>query len=319
VQHENQHHLPPSLDLAVTPRSFRCMTPDAIIQIGPLVMALDRLVAMGLILVFLAGMDWIVRRFRVSSWQPAALALLAGLVGARAAYVWANRDSFALDPVVSLQAWLGGWMWSAGVAAAALALAVILRKPRPVAAGLGLLAALSAVWWVFAEGQAPRSAILLPADLRFDMAQGASITAGDLRGRPAVLNLWASWCPPCRREMPMLIDAAGRERRAAVLMVNQGEGPEQVRAFLEGQGLSARHVTLDQDGTLGAIAGSPALPTTLFIAADGTIRQTHVGEISRVQLDIAIRALERRRSAASVDVIERLAGTAGVAPPTPLD
>ena len=267
------------------------MNPNDIIQIGPLVMALDRLVAMGLILAFLAGMDWIMRRFHVSSWQPGALALLAGLVGARAAYVWVHRESFALDQVVALQAWLGGWVWSAGVVTAALALVVILRKPRPIGAGLGLLATLSAVWWAFAEGQAPRSAILLPAGLRFDMAQRGSITAGDLRGRPAVLNLWASWCPPCRREMPMLIDAASRERRAALLLVNQGEASERVSTFLQGQGLSARHVALDQTGNLGAIAGSPALPTTLFVAADGTIRQTHVGEISRVQLDIAIRAL----------------------------
>lgn len=267
------------------------MNPNDIIQIGPLAMALDRLVAMGLILAFLAGMDWIVRRFRVSSWQPGALALLAGLVGARAAYVWVHRESFALDQVVVLEAWLGGWVWSTGVVTAALALVVILRKPRPIAAGLGLLATLSAVWWAFAEGQAPRSAILLPAGLRFDMAQGGSITAGDLRGRPAVLNLWASWCPPCRREMPMLINAASRERRAALLLVNQGETSERVSTFLQSQGLSARHVALDQTGNLGAIAGSPALPTTLFVAADGTIRQTHVGEISRVQLDIAIRAL----------------------------
>lgn len=267
------------------------MNPDDIIQIGPLAMALDRLVAIGLILTFLAGIDWIVRRFAIAGWQPAGLALLAGLVGARAAHVWVHRESFALDPVVALQAWLGGWVWSPGVVTAALALVVILRKLRPIAAGLGLLAALSAVWWAFAEGQTPRSAILLPTGLRFDMAQGGSITAVDLRGRPAVLNLWASWCPPCRREMPMLIDAAANERRAAVLLVNQGETPAQLRAFLQGQGLPPSHVALDQAGVLGTLTGSPALPTTLFVAADGTIRQTQVGEISRVQLDIAIRAL----------------------------
>ncbi|WBX84606.1 TlpA disulfide reductase family protein [Sphingosinicella microcystinivorans] len=269
------------------------MNPNDIIQIGPLAMALDRLVAIALILTFLAGMDWIVRRFAIAGWQPAGLALLAGLVGARAAYVWVHRESFALDPVVSLQAWLGGWVWSAGVATAALVVVVIMRRLRPIAAGLGLLAALSSVWWAFAEGQAPRSAILLPTGLRFDMARGGSITAGDLRGRPAVLNLWASWCPPCRREMPMLINAAANERRAAVLLVNQGETPAQLRAFLQSQGLPPRDVALDQEGMLSTFTGSPALPTTLFVAADGTIRQTHVGEISRVQLDIAIRALTK--------------------------
>lgn len=145
----------------------------------------------------------------------------------------------------------------AGVVTAALAVVVILRKPRPIAAGLGLLATLSAVWWAFAEGQAPRSAILLPTGLRFDIAQGGGITAGDLRGRPAVLNLWASWRPPCRREMPMLIDTAARERRAAILLVNQGETPARLHAFLRGQGLSSRHVALIRKA---CSAPSPALP-----------------------------------------------------------
>lgn len=274
------------------------MTPNDIIQIGSLAIALDRLVAVGLILTFLGGVDWIVRRFHVRSWQPAWLALLAGVVGARVTYVWIHRESFSLDPMVSLQVWLGGWIWSAGAVSATLALAITLRKPRPVAAGLGLLAVLSAVWWAFSEGQGPRTPILLPAGLRFEMAQGdrtrdGSITADDLRGRPAVLNLWASWCPPCRREMPMLTDTAASEGRAAILLVNQGETPGRIGAFLQGQSLSPRHVVLDQESTLGVLAGSPALPTTLFIAADGTIQQTHVGEISRVQLDIAIRALSR--------------------------
>src|SRR6218665_3748437 len=196
------------------------MNPHDIIQIGPLAMALDRLVAMGFILVFLAGTDLILLRFRVPSWQPATIALLVGLVSARAAYVWVHKESFALDPVVTLQAWFGGWIWSAGVAAAALALVLTLRKPRPIATGLGLLAVLSAVWVVFGEERAPRSATLLPAGLRFEMAQGGTTTAGDLRGRVAVLNLWASWCPPCRREMPMLIAAAAREPRAMILLVN---------------------------------------------------------------------------------------------------
>lgn len=60
------------------------MNPDNIIQIGPLALALDRLVAVGLMLAFLTALDWIVRRYRVAAWQPAGVALLAGLVAARA-------------------------------------------------------------------------------------------------------------------------------------------------------------------------------------------------------------------------------------------
>ena len=276
------------------------MNPNDIVQIGPLAMALDRLVALTFIVVFLAGTEHLLRRFgsghqKDTAQRSAGIALLAGLLGARAAYVWDHRDSFALDPATVLYMWLGGWSWSAGVAAAAMALAMMLRNARPLAPTLGLLAALAAAWSIFTEGQSPRAPIRLPDDRPITMAQGGTTVARELRGKPLVLNLWASWCPPCRREMPMLIDAATRENRARILLVNQGETPERVRVFLQAQGLSPRYVALDPQGVLGNLAASPALPTTLFVAADGTVRQIHVGEISRVQLDIAIRAVGEAR------------------------
>lgn len=271
------------------------MSPNDIVQIGPLAMALDRLVALIFILVFLAGMEHLMRRFGSDRQKDLAhhivgIALLVGLVAARTAYVWSHRESFALDPAEALYVWLGGWSWSAGVVAAAAALALMLRKARPLVPALGLLAALAAAWSIFAEGQSSRSPMRLPDDMPIAMVDGGSTTARELRGKPLVLNLWASWCPPCRREMPMLDDAANRETRARILLVNQGEAADRVRAFLQAEGLSARHVAHDPQGALGTFAASPALPTTLFVAADGTVRQVHVGEISRVQLDIAIRA-----------------------------
>lgn len=271
------------------------MTPNDIVQIGPLAMALDRLVALALILAFLIGAEQLVRRFasghrKDTAHHTVVIALLAGLVSARAAYVWIHRESFALDPAAALYVWMGGWSWSAGVVAAGVALVLMLRQARPLVPALGLLAALAAAWSIFAGGQSSRP-VRLPADLPITMAQGGATVAGDLRGKPLVLNLWATWCPPCRREMPMVVKAAASENRARIVLANQGEAPDKVRAFLLAQGLSSRDVALDPQGTLGTLAASAALPTTLFVAADGTVRQIHVGEISRVQLDIAIRAM----------------------------
>ena len=274
------------------------MNPDNIIQIGPLALALDRLVAVGLMLAFLTALDWIVRRYRVATWQPAGVALLAGLVAARAGHVWQYRESYALEPVAALQAWLGGWDWRAGVAATGLVLLLTMRRRKPVLAGLGVLGGLTLAWAGFLAAGENKSLLRLPQALTLERVAAEPGTLppwqiGDLQGRPIVLNLWATWCPPCRREMPMLTRAAATERRAEILLVNQGETPAQITAFLRAQGLDPAHVASDPSGLLSQMTGAGALPTTLFIASDGTVRQVHTGEITRVQLDIAIRSLER--------------------------
>lgn len=274
------------------------MNPDNIIQIGPLALALDRLVAVGLMLAFLTALDWIVRRYRVATWQPAGVALLAGLVAARAGHVWQYRESYALEPVGALQAWLGGWDWRAGVAATGLVLLLTMRRRKPVLAGLGVLGGLTLAWAGFLAAGENKSLLRMPQALTLERVAAEPGTLppwqiGDLQGRPIVLNLWATWCPPCRREMPMLTRAAATERRAEILLVNQGETPAQITAFLRAQGLDPAHVASDPSGLLSEMTGAGALPTTLFIASDGTVRQVHTGEITRVQLDIAIRSLER--------------------------
>jgi thiol-disulfide isomerase/thioredoxin len=273
------------------------LSPHDIIEIGPLALALDRLVAVALILAFLTALDWIIRRYRVTAWQSAVLAVFAGLLAARAGHVWLYRESFALEPVAALQIWLGGWDWRFGVGAAGIALILTFRQPRPVAAGLAALGALSLIWAGFLSLGADKPALRLPQGLVLEGAPPETGSAsvwriGQLRGRPLVINLWATWCPPCRREMPMLTQAAKAERRATILLVNQGERPAQISAFLRAQGLDLAHVALDPSGLLGEMTGAEALPTTLFIDSDGTVRQVHAGEITRVQLDIAIRALE---------------------------
>lgn len=274
------------------------MNPDDIIQIGPLALALDRLVAVALLLAFLTALDWIVRRYRVDAWHPAAVAILAGLVAARASHVWQHRESYALEPVAALQAWLGGWDWRAGVAATGLVLLLTMRRRKPVLAGLGVLGGLTLAWAGFLAAGENKSLLRLPQALTLERVAAEPGTLppwqiGDLQGRPIVLNLWATWCPPCRREMPMLTRAAATERRAEILLVNQGETPAQITAFLRAQGLDPAHVASDPSGLLSEMTGAGALPTTLFIASDGTVRQVHTGEITRVQLDIAIRSLER--------------------------
>jgi thiol-disulfide isomerase/thioredoxin len=110
-------------------------------------------------------------------------------------------------------------------------------------------------------------------------------------GRPAVVNLWASWCGPCRAEMPVLAAAQRREPGVAVLLVNQGESEAAVRAYLRREGLALRDVLLDAGARLGPAVGSGGLPTTLFFDARGRQVDAHFGALSEATLRARMRAL----------------------------
>jgi hypothetical protein len=99
-----------------------------------------------------------------------------------------------------------------------------------------------------------------------------------------VINLWATWCPPCRREMPVLQNAQHEHQNVTFLFVNQGESMQSVSTFLETQGLNLSNVLFDSGGQLAQKVGSMALPTTLFYSADGRLLGSHLGELSKASL-----------------------------------
>lgn len=121
-----------------------------------------------------------------------------------------------------------------------------------------------------AEPAVPRVGERLP-DFSLSTADGGTVGRGDLLGRPAFLNFWASWCGPCRMEMPA-IDALAKAERGAVevLAVNNGEPLAVARAFMRDNGFDLR-VALDADGALFGNWGFRYLPTSVFVDRRGTV------------------------------------------------
>lgn len=114
---------------------------------------------------------------------------------------------------------------------------------------------------------------------------------------PIVINLWESWCPPCRREMPMMADVAANTDDARLVFVNQGEGADIIRRFLKTENLELDHVVPDALGEFGRHYEVPGLPATFFIGRDGTLQSVHMDEISREGLTTGIRRIAEGETA----------------------
>ena len=117
------------------------------------------------------------------------------------------------------------------------------------------------------------------------------VELGSLRGKPVVVNFWASWCVPCRKEMPDF-EAAHQQfgDRVAFLGVNHQDGRTPARDLLRQTGVTYPSGS-DPDGKVAADYGLRGMPSTVFISSDGQIVASRTGELSRSELDGMIEKL----------------------------
>jgi thiol-disulfide isomerase/thioredoxin len=263
------------------------------VSIGPLVFAADRASALIGIAVFMAVSALVARKLGGPLRRWASLALAGGLVAARLVHVALNWESFSHEPWRVIAFWQGGFFWPAGIAAALLLLFPLLRDWSSRLAGLASIAAGLFIWHSATLLTAGIEAIPLPAQPLQTMA-GEAISLKELGDGPMVINLWASWCPPCRREMPMMEEVAAVTTGASFVFANQGESASHVSAFFAQQGLDLPNSLLDGLGRLGRHYRVAGLPATLFIDGEGRLADLHLGEISREALTAKIAALKAR-------------------------
>jgi len=154
---------------------------------------------------------------------------------------------------------------------------------------MGVTLALGLAWiWVSAVpaeattgGQipSPREGFLAP-DFTLELLGGGEVTLSELRGKGVVINLWASWCPPCRAEMPAIqqVYEKAKGRGLAVLAVNTTfqDSERDAAAFIQELGLTFL-VPLDRDGTVSRQYQLRALPSTFFVDREGVIRKVIIG------------------------------------------
>ena len=226
--------------------------------------------------------------------------LVAGFVAARLAFVYEYRTLYFDAPLSILDIRDGGWNAVAGLAGPWLYALYRLRADAGVApaAQRAVRRSLAAATLLFVAGSVALA--LVPGEgepmpeLRFTTLDGRTVMLPAFAGKPTVVNLWATWCPPCRREMPMLRDAQAARPDVHFVFVNQGESAEQVAAWLARERLALRNVLLDPKRLASATFKQQGYPTTLFFDAGGRRVSVRLGELSRATLDERLGSLERR-------------------------
>lgn len=138
---------------------------------------------------------------------------------------------------------------------------------------------------------APRIGSVAP-DFEWNAADGKTRKLTDLHGRVVVLNFWATWCQPCRTEMPALQRVAG-EGDAVFLAVDLMEDGARVRTFMTTLGLDRLTPLLDTDGAVARAYSVLELPQTFFIDASGLIRHIEHGGV--MDDDVVRRGIAKAR------------------------
>ena len=235
---------------------------------------------------------WLARRQGTSLWYPLGTILFVAISSARLSFIMVYQEMYVSAPWTTLDLRDGGFNYVVGMLGAVIM--TILLTVRKRNWRMPLLATLlsGTVLWGAATAMLSVQGKSVPLpDIVLSDLNGKPVAIGSLGGKPVVVNLWATWCLPCRREMPILRDAQQENRDIVFVFANQGEPAEKVNAYLASEGLALENLLMDTTGALAKKLGVAGLPTTFYFDAKGNLSDTTIGGVSHVTLAQQIRSL----------------------------
>lgn len=170
---------------------------------------------------------------------------------------------------------------------------VLVLLPLLIAATLGALF----YWGLRSHDDALPSALLGHPAPQFALpsvgGRGEGFSSADLRGQVSIVNVWASWCAPCREEMPLLVELA-ESCVVPIFGINYKDDPEAALAFLDEVGDPYTRTGADTNGRVGLDWGVYGLPETFVVDAEGRIAHKHAGPFDRTILEEKILPIVER-------------------------
>lgn len=264
------------------------------LSIGPISLPFDRfLILVCLAIAFIVG-AFAAKKDKTSVDGSIAGVFILAMLAARISFVVQYWSEYQADLWSIINIRDSGFDGVTAVIVGTLALAGFAwKKPKGRRALIKGFSAGALVWTVttFAIGTIEDTSKQLPTIMVKQM-NGETVDLNQVeQGKPRVINLWATWCPPCRREMPVLEEAQQNNSDIGFVFVNQGEHSVVIEQYLQQEALSLENVMADSAGSLGYQVGSRALPTTIFVNARGELVDAHLGELSRASLKAKLEKL----------------------------
>jgi thiol-disulfide isomerase/thioredoxin len=275
-------------------------------SLGPLLIPTRPLILVLCLLFAIWLSGWLATRYQIDKSQAKAgveyIAWFA-LLGARLGFVIFNWSAYQAKPWTALYLWQPGYLYQTGLLFGAGYLSwyiynctAQLRKPllrlligSYIAAGVLFTSTIFSIDLLRQPGipgigdQAP--------DFRLQNLSGETVTLSSLAGRAVILNFWATWCPPCRREMPLLDEIQNKyhSKGLTVIGLDIDEPLGLVRSYIKSVNVSypiwvdapLGMPGYDRTQTIFSRFGGIGYPSTIFIDRAGIIQNIYVGELSQ--------------------------------------
>ena len=137
------------------------------------------------------------------------------------------------------------------------------------------------------EKGAPLNVGDMAHDFSLPDTEGNLVALSDYAGKPVIVNFWATWCPPCRQEMPEFqrLYEAHADDGLVILAVNEAEQPEDITAFFYDEMGFSYTPLMDEDAAVGAAYGAIGLPSTFFVDGNGKVAAVHRGGLTKTQIE----------------------------------